>query len=208
MACVIAMALMAGCQRVAELPTSARVWLEDPSGHMVPAPDVLVLAKRVNACNGGFLSTPSTTGIDAYALRTDSSGAVELPPGTYRYACSFVYMDTKAFKPGYYSQSSLVPDEKKPGTLRHDVILIPRIVDESRGQELAGILYSAFSSYTVSEDMRRQIYAEMLPEIFKLAEQTESWHSECYRVGWVAEKVDVELGRTTCRYYQYRGASE
>jgi hypothetical protein len=82
-----------------------------------------------------------------------------------------------------------------------DAILVPRRMDESRGIQLVNSF--AFGS-SATTDMRKQAYLEMLPEIDKIAASTKSWHAECYRIGALAELVDKEIGRTTCKYYQYR----
>jgi hypothetical protein len=208
---VAIVATATGCAggRVVDLPTRSRVLTEVQSSHFEPAPNVLVLAKRINVCERGFMSEGSTTGIDAYLVRSDSNGGFTIPPRTFRRVCSKVVLLSTAFVPGYRSVSGRVvlgydPNKAKQGLSDGDAILIPSIVDENRARELSGDLYSVFSSNAVNGDMARQIYHTMLPEIERLAQQTSRWHADCYRIGDVAEQVDKQVNKTTCNHYGYQ----
>lgn len=193
------------------LPTKGHVFKLHDS-YLEPATNVLVLVNRINVCDSGFMSEASTTGIDAHLVRTDSNGAFEVPPKTYSNVCSRVILLSNGIVPGYKSQSGRVrlhykPEEKNRGITENDAILIPSQVTEARGKELAGDLYSMFSSYTVTSSMAEQIYMEMLPEIEQLAQKTEQWNEECYRIGGTSRLVDQEINRATCKYYEYRSAA-
>lgn len=193
------------------LPTKGHVFKLHDS-YLEPAPNVLVLVNRINVCDSGFMSEASTTGIDAHLVRTDSNGAFEVPSKTYSNVCSRVILLSNGFVPGYKSQSGRVllhfnPEEKNRGITENDAILIPIQVAEVRGKELAGDLYSLFSSYTVTSSMARQIYLEMLPEIDKLSQETDAWNEECHRIGGTSRRVDQEINRNTCKHYEYQSVA-
>lgn len=211
---VMVIAVTASCagSRVVDLPVRGRVFIERQNSRVEPAPNVLVLAQRINVCDRGFISEGSTTGIDAYLIRSDSNGVFEIPPITFQRVCSRAILLSTAFLPNYKSQSGRVllhydPNKAKAGFTENDAFLIPSIVDENRARELSSDLYFAFSSYTVNGGMAKEIYLEMLPEIEMLAKQTSRWHADCYRIGSVAEEIDKRTNQITCKHYQYKSGA-
>jgi len=78
--------------KTADLPTSAHVYFLRVQGvglALVPAPDALVLAERINVCDRSkwSIGEASTTGIDSYLVRTDRNGAFHIPPRRYDQVC-------------------------------------------------------------------------------------------------------------------------
>jgi hypothetical protein len=161
------MAAMVGCgPGGADLPTRGRVWIEAADGRFVPVPGVLVVAQRINVCDHAASGTGSTWDIDAHIKRTNSDGAVDLPPGTYPQVCSRVILRTEAFKPGYESKGGRAflhfhPEAAGQGIKGDDALLVPSRMDESRGIQLVNSF--AFGS-SATTDMRKQAYLEMLPD--------------------------------------------
>ena len=59
---------------------------------LAPVPNALVLVQRMNVCDRFLLAQASTTAIDAYLVRTESTGRFRVPPGTITNRCSRVVL--------------------------------------------------------------------------------------------------------------------
>lgn len=189
---------LAGCflPKSVALPTRGRVYLErehDGAKVLEPAPGVLVLASRLDVCDRRpwMLAEASSTGIDAFLVRSDERGYFTIPARTER-VCSRAILLSTAFVPGFYSLSGRVALTSTPAankeaysSLREgDAVLQPREPTAERAEELASELYSSFSSYTVTTEMREAILREMHPEIVQLmAKSPGAWERECKRLG-------------------------
>jgi hypothetical protein len=184
--------LLAGCDRsreLVELPTRGRVYVERQVGsqkRLEPASGVLILAERINVCERSSWSPGegSTTGIDAYLVRSDADGRYQIPGRRAENVCSRVVLSATAFVPAYYSLSARVallspytPNKALYAELdESDAVLQPREPGGERARELARELYSAFSSYTVTAEMAQEIRAEMRPEFLQMPV---AWPEEC-----------------------------
>lgn len=175
--------LLAGClpQIIPiDLPAAGRVYFErQKEGRtvLVPAPGVLVLASRINACDRGrWIPEGSTNGIDEYLVRTDSNGVFRIPSRAFRGVCSRVVLLAQAFVPGHHSLAGraalLAPWNAAKGiysgVTENNAILQPRSLSASRIRELYRDLYSATSSPQVTIPMADEIYREIGPELGRL----------------------------------------
>lgn len=202
-----------------ELPTEGHVYFEKKNGDaatLVPGSGVLVLVSRINVCdkNPWLLREFSTTGIDAFVVRSDADGKFRVPSRAFKEVCSRVLMISQGFFPERFSlngrvalNSPLHPNkELYVGISENDLILEAREPTTERVVELANSLYSPFTSYSVTSEMKEELYREVLPEIEKLSKHYPTeWSKMCSRIvgvaGSVIEKVNTEQGQAICESY-------
>jgi hypothetical protein len=102
--------LLVGCDRsreLVELPTRGRVYVEREVGsqkRLEPASGVLILAERINVCERSSWSPGegSTTGIDAYLVRSDADGRYQIPGRRTDNVCSRVGFVCHRLCPGLF----------------------------------------------------------------------------------------------------------
>jgi hypothetical protein len=168
--------------KTVDLPTRAYVYFErERAGAVVlePASDILVLAERINACDANkyWPGEASTTGIDAYLVRTDKDGAFHLPPRRYDHVCSRVVLLGTAAVPEYRSLVGRVyfasrVDLSNPAYARvdrnNDVFLTKPQPGAYRLREIRND-WPFGSGVTIA--MIRAIYKELRPELEPLLAQ-------------------------------------
>src|SRR5690348_7822497 len=86
---------LADSSALVELPTRGRVYLERDAGpqkSLEPAGGVLILAERINVCEQSSRGPGegSTTGIDAFLVRSDADGHYQIPGRRISNVCSRV----------------------------------------------------------------------------------------------------------------------
>ncbi len=172
----VVLAPLGAIARTADLPTTAHVHFERlRAGVLVlePAPNVLVLAERINVCDRSkwFIGEASTTGIDSYLVRTDKSGAFHVPPRRYDQVCSRVALTGTAYVPGYESivaraYFATQADSTKPAYALMDKdndVLLRKGRPISPDTTVVGFSRSFGSKVTLP--MIRQIFREMRPDL-------------------------------------------
>jgi hypothetical protein len=184
--------------RPTQLPTSGRVYFIHPGEGGVslsPAPGVLVLVERMDVCDQSTWppGEASTTGIDAFLVRSDANGNFSVPPRSFK-LCTRASFIPSAFVPGYRSwhaflifngyssrQSSLMKDKRVfAGINENDVVLEPQKLSEERAIDLVRSMHSSFTNYTVTASMSQEILREMKPEMSQLAAAYPTvWRKEC-----------------------------
>jgi hypothetical protein len=188
-----AMVLVSACRSHAVvLPTRGHVYYESVSAgvvSLVPASKVLVLVERVNVCDRSkwLLGEASTTGIDAYLVRSDTAGLFEVSAKTFDQVCSRVVLTANAFAPGYASWSGRVVLQSPAPAVRsvlsrineNDVLLAPRTVTETNLRQVVGELHDLQTSYTVTAAMSRAMVQELTPEFTSLG----NWPAVCKEFG-------------------------
>jgi hypothetical protein len=135
----------------------------------------------------------STTGIDAFLVRSDANGNFSVPPRSFK-LCTRASFIPSAFVPGYRSwhaflifngyssrQSSLMKDKRVfAGINENDVVLEPQKLSEERAIDLVRSMHSSFTNYTVTASMSQEILREMKPEMSQLAAAYPTvWRKEC-----------------------------
>lgn len=181
-----------------QLATSGRVYfIHSGEGgvSLSPAPGALVLVERMDVCDQSMWPSgeASTTGIDAFLVRSDANGNFFVPPRSFQ-VCTRAAFLPAAFVPGRRSwhgflilngyssrESSFMKDKRAlTGIKENDVILEPQKLSEERAIDLVGSLYSSFSNYTVTASMSQEILREMKPEMSQLAVAYPTvWQTEC-----------------------------
>ncbi len=176
------------------LPTQGHVYYENVSAgvvSLVPASKVLVLVERVNVCDRSrskwLPGEASTTGIDAYLVRSDTAGLFEVSAKTFDQVCSRVVLTANAFAPGYASLSGRVVLQSPAPAMRsvlpqineNDVLLAPRTVTETNLRQVVGEFHDLQTSYTVTAAMSRAMVQELTPEFTSLG----NWPAVCKEFG-------------------------
>src|SRR5690348_14419888 len=192
-----------------QLPTTGRVLVRASNGGYRPASHVLVLAERLNVCDGNelLMRESSSSGIDASLVRTDTEGVYRIPGKSFDHVCSRILLRATAFLPGYKSNLggvSLPWGPRSPDGLAGTDAFLTRVDanPKDRAQELLWYFESLGDPKSVTQDMEKRIYREMYPEILKIAEQPQ-WQEYCWRFGYFAHSVDEEMHKVTCKKYQW-----
>jgi len=211
-----------------DLPTTAHVYFERQQAAvvvLVPAPDVLILVERINVCDRSkwFIGEASTTGIDSYLVRTDKSGAFNIPPRRYDQVCSRVALTGTAYVPGYESivaraYFATQADSTKPAYALMDKdndVLLRKGRPISPDTTVVGFSLSFGSNVTLP--MTRQIFREMRSDLQPLLTlpvgDKESWTARDLRMGlqhsyvlsdWLTMKATEQLRLIDWMIYDYR----
>jgi len=162
--------------KTVDLPTGAQVYFLRVQGVglvVVPAPDALVLAERINVCDRSkwSIGEASTSGIDSYLVRTDKNGAFQIPPVRYDQVCSRVALKATAYVPGYESvvgrdYFATHSNASNAAFVRMDKdndVLLGKGYPISDRTSVVGFNPSFGSEVTLP--MIRQIYREMRPDL-------------------------------------------
>ena len=185
--------------KTVDLPTGAQVYFLRVQGVglvVVPAPDALVLAERINVCDRSkwSIGEASTSGIDSYLVRTDKNGAFQIPPRRYDQVCSRVALKATAYVPGYESVVGRAyfathSNSSNAAFVRMDKdndVLLGKGYPISDRTSVVGFNPSFGSEVTLS--MIRQIYREMRPDLDTLLTMSSVGTgfdpSQELRVGW------------------------
>ena len=185
--------------KTVDLPTGAHVYFLRVQGvglALVPAPDALVLAERINVCDRSkwSIGEAPTTGIDSYLVRTDKNGAFHIPPRRYDQVCSRVALMATAYVPGYESVVGRAyfathSNSSNAAFVRMDKdndVLLGKGHPISDRTSVVGFDQSFGSEVTLP--MIRQIYREMRPDLDTLLAMssvgTRSDPSQELRVRW------------------------
>ncbi len=196
-----AMVLVSACRsQPMVLPSQGHAYYENVSAgvvSLVPAAKVLVLVERINVCDQRkwLLEEGSTTGIDAYLVRSDTAGLFEVSAKTFDQVCSRVVLTANAFAPGYASWSGRVVLQSPAPAMRsvlsqineNDVLLARRTVTERNLRQVVGELHDLQTSYTVTAAMSEAMVQELTPEFTRLG----NWPTVCKEFGMCGPSVEI-----------------
>jgi len=194
-AAMVFMLLMAACHsKSLPLPRSGNVYVVDGSGSsatLISRPNALVFVTRSNVCDRRkwtLAETGSAQDIDAYLVRSDTTGQFTVPARIYKEVCDRVTLIPYAFVPGYESEfgAAVKTSPFVPAWLRSltthledwDVVLTRRPVTDQNLRLALQDFKFVYSMTSLTAVMREQVVHEMQPE-FAAYRTLKNWPALC-----------------------------